>query len=572
MPRNKQIFTGRSIKEWSGGELNFRKPRISLEKFVEERVNGGMITSIDSANIPKNALQFARNVKVVFDKTSRRDGSTIFGPNPPNFLPVLKMSFLKRPDGSGHTYRFTPTEIHDLQSGVWNPITHLTPLVGTASDRFNVTTNFDIFAFTNNGANNVQWINSSTDESDDLIDNLSPDLPSSAFRYCTGFYNRIVLACIRDVNEIMLAWTGEYGSQSTTKHGLEDLDPLINETSGFGPLVNSSSDTADFISGLFGLTSVMVILREKSIWLSTKQPSATNPFNSNAAVPGIGCDSPGSAQVTKYGLSWLDRRTRTVYHYTPGSIPEPIGRPIEKTLINNIDDPKLIFGSYDPVEDSYSVSLPSVASNIVSTWTYYFQAQAWTYNEYPTLSSFDVIELLTGFIAIDDLVGTIDDLIGTIDELSPHVEAKQQRIFGYSNGLLSIPDPNVDYDIVPGSLFRTDIVSGTFETPGSDTYVALVLVEYDMRIAGNLELWYAPDGGVVPPTFGNPGSFILGDIFTPTVFNKPQIIVFRKVVHSRRYAFAIRASSGQFSILKYELWVTTAGDSSMIRQVPLISP
>lgn len=573
MPRNSRITIGRTIREWSGGELTFRKPNIRTRKLIEERVNGGMITSIDASDIPPSALQLAKNAKVVFDKTSRRDGSVLFGPTPPDFNAVLKMSFMKHPSGSGHTYRFTPVSIHDLQSGAWVPITQVVPLVGTASDRLNVTTNFDVFAFTNNGANNVQWIDSTTDQSDDLIENLSADLSSSRFRFCTGFYNRIVLAALRGENEIMLAWTGEYGSKNTSKHGLEDLDPLVNETSGFGPLVNSPSDVGDFITGVFGLTSVMVILREQSIWLSTKQASFTNPFNSNAAVPGIGCDTPYSAKVTEFGLSWLDRRTRTVYAYSPGGLPEPIGQPVEKSIINNISDPQLVFGSYDPIEKAYSVNIPSVASNFTQTWTYYFRDNAWTYNEYPVLTSMDVVELLTGFLAIDDLVGTMDELVGSFDDLSPIVTAKQERVFGYGNGLLANPDPTVDYDLVEGNLYTTDLISKSFELPGVDVAVAEIVVEYQASIEGVLELWYATDGGVNPPNnvILDPtvpsNSFYFADSYAVDPLNKPQIITFKRVIHCRRFAFLVRAKGGQFDILKYQVHVTAGGDIDMTRQV-----
>lgn len=558
MPRTR-ILKGRTIKEWSGGELSFKKPNIELQKYVSARINQGMITAIDSADIPPESLQLAKNAKVIFDKTSRRDGILTFGPNAPDAETVLRMASIKHPDGSGHTYRFTPTSIYDLQSGAWNEITQLTPLVGTVSDRLNIANVFDIIAFTNNGANNVQWIDSQNETSDDLIDG-GYEYGSSDFRFLTSFFNRFVLAALREENEILLAWTGEFGSKNTTKHGLEDLSPLVNETAGSSPLVDSPSDSSDFITGVFGMTAVMTILREKSVWIATKQASATNPFNAYAAVPNIGCDSSFSAKVTAYGLAWLDRRSRTVYAYTPGSQPEPIGRPIEKSIINNITDPSLVFGTYDPVEDVYSVCIPAVGSSIVQIWSYYFRAKAWTYNEIEDLSSYDDAELLTAAIAIDDLLGTMDGLVGTFDDLSPVQAGESKRIFGFTDGALGTPDPDVDDDLSVD--FDTDLISKCFVIPELDTYIAKIVVEYNMRIPGSLELWYAPDGGVDPNT-----SFILGDTFTPTVFNKPQIITFTRVVHTRRYAFAIRASNGQFDILGYEVWVYPSGQSSMIRQV-----
>lgn len=562
MPRNRKIFNGRTIRQWSGGELSFKKPDIRLEKLIAARINQGMITSIDKADLPLEALQLAKNAKVLFDKTSKRDGLVEFGPAAPDTNTVLKMASVKHPSGSGHTYRFTPSSIFDLQGAAWIPVIETVPLAGTVSDRIKVANVFDIIAFTNNGANNVQWINSGTDVSDDLIDNLSPELTGSDFRYCTGFFNRIVMGALRGENEILLAWTGEFGSKNTTKHGLEDLDPVVNETSGFSPLIDSPSDTSDFIKGVFGISSVLIILREKSIWLATKQPSAINPFNAYAAVPGVGCDSPYSAKITNYGLAWLDRRTKTVYHYTPGSTPDPIGRPIENSLLKNITDPDIVFAIYDPLDDAYSICIPSVASLIVQVWTFYFKNKAWVYNEFENLSSFDETELLTGSISIDDLIGTMDELTGTFDDLSPVVESTSERIYGFSDGGLAIPSSSAADD--RGVSFLTDLISKSFMLPSSDTYVAMVVVEYVAKIAGTISIWYNADDGADSPIAH---AFIHGVSDQPTVLNKRRVLTFRKVVHSRTFAFAIRSTEGQFDILGYEVWVTPSGEVSMSTQL-----
>lgn len=563
MPRNKQIFTGRTIGQWQGGEVPAQIQNMEMQKWLGARVNMGMITTIDSADIPLEALQLAKNAKVIFDKTTRRDGLILFGPAAPNAFAVLKMASIKHPDGTGHTYRFTASTIHDLQAGVWNVIAETVPLAGTNSDRYQIASVLEFFAFTNNGANNVQWIDSTTDIADDLIDNLSADLGSSEFRYCTGFYNRVVLGALREENEAMIAWTGEYGSKATAKKGLEDLDPTVNETSGFAPLVDSPSDVSDFITGVLHISSSMVVLREKSLWVGTKQPSATNPFNFYSSVPGVGCDSPFSAKVTAFGVAFLDRRSRTVYNWIPGEYPEPIGRPIEKDIINNITDPSLVFGSYDPIEDSYTVEIPAVGSNLVREWTFYFRDKAWTYNEKEGISSFDDVELLTAAVTIDDLIGAMDDLIGTYDSLSPINVAISQRIYGRTDGTLVIPDENTDFDIaLTGGLdyeYDTVLISKAFTVPEDDIYIAKIVVEYDMRIQGTLELWYSRNGK---------SAFVLGDSFTPTSaqFNVPQIITFYKVIKSRRYAWQLRATNGQFEILSYEVWVYPSGQSSMVNQ------
>lgn len=560
MPRNKQIFIGRTIGQWSGGEINFRKSIPEMEKWVAARINQGMITTIDPADIPKEALQLAKNAKVVFDKTSRRDGVVIFGPAKPDSNPVLKMASIKEPDGSGHTYRFTPSTINDLQAGVWNPIAETVPLAGTANDRFQTTTLFDVFVFTNNGANNVQRINPTTDICDDLFTAVSADIGTAPFRYCTNFSNRVVVAAQRGINEILIAWSARFLQGVAFPHNLDILDPIVDETSGFSPLVESPSDVGDFITGVFNLTSLMAVARERSMWVGVKQAQATNPYNLYSSVPGVGADSPFSIKVTAYGLAWLDRRSRTVYSWTPGSFPEPIGRPVEKSIISNITDPNLVFGAYDTVEDAYSVMIPAVGSTLVRAWTFYFREKAWTYNEFDLLSSYDDVELLTADVQIDDLIGLMGTLVGTYDSLNPSNSAKPERIYGFSNGDIAIADPAADTDRGV-AIYETDLISGVFMIPEDDVYIAMIVIRFSMSVIGDLNMFYSLTGQ-------DNGPFILGDSFVTSVsqLNKPQIITFRKVIDTREFAWRLTANAGRFDILSYEVWVYNGGQSSMVNQ------
>jgi len=559
MPRNRKIFSARTIKEWSGGEINARKPSIEMEKWVEARINQGMITSIDPSDIPLGALRLAKNARVIFDKTGRRPGTVLFGPSAPDSNAVLKVASLKLPDGSGHTVRFTKSSLYDLQSGAWDQITGT--LNGTDQDRFNVANIFDILVFSNNGANPIQVVDFATKTFGDLGD-------AKAYRYITPFFNRVVGFAHRDVNEVEVGWSGEYGSSSSTYKGIDEWDPLVNETSGSGPLVDSPADLNDFITGGFALTNVMAILREKSLWVAVKQPIHTNPFNFYASVPGIGCDSPNSAKLTSHGLCWLDRRTRTVYLWNPGSQPEAIGTPIERTLINNISTPELVFGSFDPIENAYSVCIPTVGSEIVQVWTFYFEEKAWTYNEYPGISSFDDTELLTARTRIDDLVGTIDQLIGTIDDLSPIDQAISTRVIGRTDGTLVVPDDIADVDAPHGAFgsdpipYNTELVSGSFDVPENDIYIARVVIEYEMRVLGSMEFYYSKNGGV---------DFTFGKSFSPTRLHVPQILTFTKVIKCRKFAWKLTASSGHFDILKYEVWVYPSGQSQAPTQIGRVS-
>jgi hypothetical protein len=152
-------------------------------------------------------------------------------------------------------------------------------------------------------------------------------------------------------------------------------------------------------------------------------------------------------------------------------------------------------------------------------------------------------------------------LVGTYDSLSPTNTAKPERVYGFTNGDIAIADPSVDTDRGV-HIFETDLVSAAFEIPENDVYIAMIVIKYQMRIAGTLNIWYSLNGDADNP------QFIFGDAFTPGVqqFNKAQIITFRKVIDTRTFAWRLTADHGQFDILGYEVWVYSGGQSSMINQ------
>lgn len=547
-----------TIREITGGEVFVKKPLPEMKPWYSSRVNAGMITSMDESDILDEALVLAKNAKVEFDKTSRRDGSIIFGPTPPDTNPVLKMASIKLPNNDGYVIRFTHDGLYLYEAGIYTPIVGV--LTGTVIDRFRTAIAFDQFAFSNNGADPIQVVDFALETFGPLAANM-PAGHDNKFRYITSFFNRIFAAAWKDNNEVELAWSGEYGSNSAAPlKGLEDWDSLVNSTAGSGPLIESPNDQSDHIKGIFGISNAMVILREKSIWLGVKQASATNPINPYPIVPGIGCDSPYTAQVTSFGVSWLDRRTRTVYNFIPGSQPEPIGSPIEKTLINSIYDPDTLFGVYDPIVDTYSVCIPASGSNFVQIWTFYFKFKAWTYNEMELITSFDNVELLTGNLRIDDLIGTIDGLVGTIDDLRNIGKPISTRVYGREDGSLTTPDENAETDAAisiglgVAYQFPTELISKTFDVPTTDIYVVRISITYRAKMPCNLEIWYSRDGGV---------TWVFGDTFNCQVLDKNRKIIFDHNIYCEQFAFKLLSDNGQFDVLGYECWINGAGVSQL---------
>lgn len=504
------------------------------EKFIEARVNSGIITEIDPADIPHSALQEAKNCVIRFDKTSRRSGSVLFGPPKPNSLPVVKFAAIKDITGIGQTFRFTPTTIHKLE-GTWIEVTG-PALNGVVADRIQFVNILSKVVFANNGADPIMEI--------DYNANTYAQLGNAnAYRYITGFANRVVAAAHRNVNEVEVAWSAEYPN-------IDEWSPLTNESAGNSPLVDSPGDLSDFITGVFGLTNIILIPRQRSIWIGTKQPIQSNPFYFANTKIGVGSDSPHSITVVKDGIAWLDRRTRSAYFFSPdqGRF-EDIGAPISKTILDGIDDPNSVFGGYDPFFDEYSICIPQVASGYVKVWTFNFKTKAWAYNEILNLTTLGETEIASGGTTIDELIGVIDDLIGTIDELSPSNTSQPILVSGKSNGDLTVPDPTVDTDT--GILFETVIRSPVFTLPEHDQNIVMLEFEIELQLSGQIRIEFSKDGG----------PWIHGRTLGINVVHNPRLLKFRRVIKARRFQWRLVATNGIWDLLKYIVYINPAGTS-----------
>jgi len=520
---------------------------MKMEKFVEARVNLGMITQIDPSDIPTGALQLAKNATVRFDRTSRRYGTVLLTPIKPNALTVLKTLFIKKNNGSPYTLRFTPTTVHSRQAAGWSPYTTLAALTGTVSDRISTAFVLDNLVFANNGADEIQLVNFAAETHADLGN-------APKYRYVTGFYNRVVGAALRGVNEVQIGWSGD--------GNIAEWNPITDESSGNSPLVESPSDLSDYITGVFGLSNVLIVLREQSVWVGYKQPIAQFPFNFQAAIPGVGCDAPHSATVILGGVAWLDTRTAGVYAYTPGGELDRIGQNVESEIIKNVTDPKNIFGSYNPVFNEYTVCIPQVGSTLVRAWTYNFRTKAWVFSEYDSITSLDDTDLGTAGTTIDQLVGSIDNLQGTIDSLSPTAVNISTRLFGKNTGDILLENPNADRDaqLTPtsandGLIYETVLATKTFNIPEVDTYIAQVRIDYRPIKQCTLTLEYSKDGG------DTDGSWKVAKSVTPVLINKTQLLIFNKNIKTRKFAFRVRASNGLFELVAFEIHVYPGGKS-----------
>lgn len=519
---------------------------LQMQLFAEGQINKGMVTTVEPANLEPSQMKLVKNANVRFDRTLRRSGTIILTPTKPDSHPPLKLAYFKEKSGTPWTVRITPVSAHFLAGGVWTPFTFGAPLTGTVADRFNTADVLDTFIFTNNGADPIQAFDFATS-------NIAALGNAPKFRYCCGFYNRGVGFALRDSNEVLVGWSGD--------GNLVQWDATVDETAGNKPLLDSSDDLSDFIKGGFAFTNMMIVLREKSVWHGTKQPIPQDPFYFYGAVPSIGCDCPFSAQIVGIGsLAWADRRTQSIYAYAPGNTPEPIGRPIEKTLFAGVNDVDQVFSAYAPIPNEYTVYIPTVGSNFVQAWTYSFRQKTWTYNEYYALVSANDAELAIAGARIIDLIGTIDSLQGSISSLSPTSAIITARTYGRADGEITLEDENTDIDAAHadfpnGIPFDTQLESKAFRIPKDDIYVAKIVIEYKALRGGQFKLEYATDGGA------NEDSWIVGKIANPQVLGKSTLLIFRKVIKARRFAWRLTTQAGQFELMSYEVHVYPSGES-----------
>jgi hypothetical protein len=510
---------------------------------AESRLNEGMITTIDPVDIPNGAVVKALNARVRLDKISRRAGKTNDAPTKPNNNKILGFVLFKRNDGLTYLIRLTKNSIHQRSIASW--INYTAGVGGSLSGG-----DFDYFSlvvvlnklFFANGVDKIQEI----DVGSLTYKEAGPNSPK--VKFATGFFNRVVGAYRVEGTEpdgpVSIVWSGDKASDKWPNDASPDI------SSGQSPLVESTSDLADFITGVFGGPNMLIVPREKSIWVATKQPSASNPFNFATALPGIGSDCPHAIEVIPGGLAFLDTRSAQIWAWSIGSPPEEIGTTVYLDIIKGIDDPSHVFSGYDTVEREFSIATPKVGSTLVSVWTYSFRTKgAWVYDEIDALSYIgDIDSPFSTILTMDELVGTFDSLVGSFDSLGVSAQGKPARYYGYTNGDILVEDPAIDKD--NNVAYTTEIQSKDFKVPGVNTYISEISVTYQAQRTGNITLSYSKDSGVtwkVARTIS-------------TIVDRPRQISYKKNISAPKLRWRITATNGSFDILEYEIRVIPSGN------------
>lgn len=534
------------FKTYRAGSPPFQVPP-APKQFQSENFLAGLVTDYDPLNIPENALQYVTNAIILRNKLIRRNGLVAYGIAKPDSNAVLGMYLITTVATGTVLLRFTKSSIYRSTSGGWVAVTG-PALLGTDSDYFSLTVADEVPYFANNGANVIYQIDLATNTYAALGD-------APKYRFITSAFDRIVGANLSDVTDIpyQVGWSGALN--------YPEWNPITDLSAGFTPLVDSPSDLSDYITGIYNLTSALCIPRQKSIWLATNLPSATQPFNFYSAVPRLGCDMPKTLVMKIDGIVFYNKLHAGVYSYVPGADPVELTGNVKRNLKVDILAGDDAFAMYDEELDVYSLFITLTGSNVVKCYSYSFQGKFWMYDEYPAITSVSSVTSTASTLTLDELLGTLDSLSGTLDGLGG-VSSAATRLIGFGNGDLCsqaiFPALQSQAGLITltdnSSSFTTTIRGKTFEYNGVDSIYNRLSFQFTPYCTGSITISYSKDNGQ---------TWIALKVLTITL---PMLFMSRRVltmkpVRSDTYIWQVSTSDCMFSLDSFIIDATPVGYS-----------
>lgn len=530
-----------------------------IQLLSEVRVDGGMNTRIDAADIPQNQLVLARNVYVSADKLIRFDGTVLLAPPKPatslldqedgyeilqedtfgilldqgDTDPINVLYTFQRFNGTTVFLRFTDTKLWRRLSNSWLEVTSATPYTLPTGGRIRLLPFNDRLFFVS-GTNNIYEVNFSTNTYAYLGN-------AGQYKYITGFFNRIVGANKYDLstpNPTLVAWSGDLN--------FGQWDPNTDISAGSTPLLEAASDFADPISGLFGFASVMLILRERSLWTAQKRPVASNPFLFQAAFPFVGCDTPNSAVQKRNGIIWYDYRSNQVYDYTLGDRPREVGEAVRDNIKPKITNKENPIGSYNPITNEYILTIPGTNTTVTYAYVLNLNNGAWTERTIENCTCIYAFDNTSAALLIDELSGTIGELSGTINDLANLTTAPPTLYYGMNQGDILIAS-TVDTD--NGAPIETVLQSKVFKL--FDRYISITRLRftYIPLRAGEFTIQYNNGNGW---TTYKTVTFGLDEVGIRSR------VACTKQVRAREFQWRITSLAGNFATLDYSIDITPA--------------
>lgn len=409
-----------------------RKPGFSFEDlpertFSQEDMTSGMLTSIPREKRPLGSGLEVFNGRVRDDWVGKRPGHKIYIPKPDSDE-VIHLSMVEPDQDEVHLVRVTRNNIHVTRtSSAWTASSG--PAIGAAPS-----------------VDSVQFIDrlilatrSRRLIALDAANKTHTEIADSPFAlYVANFGDRVVAAGIAGFG-IQLAWSAN-----------ADHTDWTSESAGLENLIQGEGGAGDDITRLFGYETVLIILRQRTIWHATRQPFATAPFRFTPVIHDQGCDLPFSAVKLPDGVIFADRRTNGVFFYRPNTQPIRISVGVEDDLMADIALTERVRAAYDPAESEYHLDLhfPGTLTPVI-TWVYSRIKENWTRDEGATKKTSAIASLfdVETPTMIDDVPSFINDVPDTIDSFQ--IGPLETFIFrGRETGevLIQTFDANQDFD------------------------------------------------------------------------------------------------------------------------------
>lgn len=520
--------------------LKARPVRDAPSRFVEEEILPiesqnflvGLVTDVDPAKIPNEALTSVMNMCYRRGMLMRRNGLTLHSTKP-NTAKILNLYGVKDPTSGAVLLRFTSNKIYRYTNSGWVEVTPslIAANSGGNYDYFSLTVG-DGRPFFANGIDPIREI--------DLTAGTYKALGNApAYKYITTAFNRLIGASSDEVG-----WSGDLN--------YSEWDPLVDISAGSTPIVESPSDVNDDITGIFSQSNNLIVARQRSLWIGSAQASATNPFKFRSAITGIGADCPRAIKLTRHGLVWYNLQNLAVYvwnfsQFDPDNsdIAAPIRTDLRNAIASNIED---IWATYSWSRNEFSLHSYSDVTSKTTVWTYSFTYKNWSKSEFNIICEAQDLAIDGSSVEIDMLTGTIDALSGTIEALGG-ISSGANRLMADINGELYIQKEyegltNQSADISTtdnGTSFSCNVKSKVYESVSNDTFVnsqSITLIPYS---AGTVNFSYSKDEG---QTFSTPKAVI----FTASDLNKAHKVTKRKAVKTDRLLWKVESTDCMFSL------------------------
>lgn len=383
-------------------------PELPGTGIAEVQEIAGMVSAPQRARRPAGSGTLVRNARCRDYWVGRRPGTSVYMPKPDG-NPVHGVLTVYLPNDIQWLLRITDQDIYGTRSSDgWHQFTSTgNPLTGTSHIRTSQLLGYLILATAHTKLIGVDLNNQTYDEIEQ----------APRAKFVTSFADRIVAANVLDP-----------GFGSTTIKWSANADPFVwsaldDESAGQETLVSSPADTGDDITGLVSLRNLMLILRERSLWIATRNPVAIAPFRFEPLSVGIGCGLPYSVTKVQDAVVWADYRTSAVWMWQPGSAPRKISDVIRSDLFRDLKNFSWAEGAYDPVENEYHLGLATDEDErrIHKVWVFNFNTGQWSYDDGPEITTIGQAVELNDLVMIDELTDDIDDQVADpSDVLKPN--------------------------------------------------------------------------------------------------------------------------------------------------------